>query len=129
LATDFGSDVSAIPDLDPAFTLRTGARVLGEALARRLMTPSGSLFYDPDYGLDLRAFLNESFTPRTAAKLQTLIAAEVQKDPRVASVAVVVTFNPAARTMRVQLSVEADAGPFQFVLGVDAVTVALLQAA
>ncbi len=60
--TDFVVDVSTFPDLDSSFTLITGRRVIAEAILRRLLTPRGGLAYDPDFGLDVRGWLNEDCT-------------------------------------------------------------------
>jgi hypothetical protein len=58
MATDFGSDISTVPTLDPSFATLTGPHVLSQALLRRFTTPLGSLVDDPTYGLDIREYLN-----------------------------------------------------------------------
>src|SRR5690606_6969920 len=50
-------------DLDPSFGLVSGRRALAQAILARLDTPQGALWYDPDYGRDLKRWLNESFAP------------------------------------------------------------------
>lgn len=121
----FGLDVSAIPDLDPMLALQGGRRVLAEAVARRLTTQRGSLFYAPDYGLDIRDYLNEGFTPSALFQAQSAIEAEVEKDERVISATVTLS-NPRPDTLRISIRIEAADGPFEMVLSIDQLTVQLL---
>lgn len=126
---ELGVDLVALPDLDPAFPLQAGFANLGEALARRLMTPRGGLEYDLDYGTDIRGRLNDSLTNDELADLQGSVEAEVLKDPRVLDVDVRATFIASAFTLRLEIRGATAAGPFALVLAVDRVTVALLEAA
>ncbi len=130
MATDYGTDIACDgSDLDPMFPLVTGRRVLTNALARRFATPRGALFYDPSYGLDLREYVNEALAPADVADLQRDIEAQALADERVASCAVALAFNAAARTLAVTLALVDAEGPFRLVLAVDAVTVAVLATA
>jgi hypothetical protein len=126
ISSPWGMDISALPDLDPSFTLQTGGRVLAEALARRLSTPGGSLGYDPDYGFDLREELNAKFGPGATTQLAGQIQSEVVKDERVITALATVTLNAAANTLGVVLQLGTTRGPFSLTLGVSAVTVALI---
>lgn len=80
--SEFCTDASAIPDLDLGME-HTGYRNLGEALFRRLITIQGALFYDPDYGFDVRQYINQHGTSDIIYELATGIAMECEKDPRV----------------------------------------------
>jgi len=125
--TDFGTDFSALPDL--SFVLQSGQANLAEAIARRLMTPRGGLFYDPTYGMDLRGYLNEALTDATRYEIETLVAAECEQDERVlAATATVVEGAPNSRTIQVSIELETAAGPFRLILAVSAVAVEVLRA-
>lgn len=126
--TDFGQDVSTFPDLDPAFSPLVGSRVVAEAVARRLSTPRGIIPSCPDYGLDVRSWLNESVTTAKLDRWKREIALELQKDERIASVSATLAYDSARLELKIALEVEAADGPFRLVLLVTAVTVALLDA-
>lgn len=126
-----GHDLSCVMDLDPLMIEVDGRRGLAESIARRLITPRGGLIDDPTYGYDLRYYLNNDISGTTARDLAMIagnIEAECLKDERV-SIAppprATVTF--AAGTMTVAISIADAAGPFQLVLGVSSVTVAILK--
>jgi phage baseplate assembly protein W len=121
-----GTDISCYPDLDAAETLVSGRTGLAQAIARRLTTPRGGLFYDGHYGTDLRSFLSEGFGPDTQARVAAAIEAECRKDERVAGVSADVTFNPAAQSMKISVSLNDGDGPFTLTLSVTALTVELL---
>lgn len=124
---DFGTDMSALPDL--SFSLKRGLGNLAEAIARRLITPRGGLFYDPSYGLDLRQYLGEALTDEVRYEIETLTAAECEKDERVLSAtATLIDGPPQARSLRVALELETADGPFRLILRVDAVNVEVLRA-
>ncbi len=124
--TDFGTDVSTFPDLDPGFALQTGTRVVAEAVARRLMTPRGVLAGAPHYGFDVRALVNDYVRNRDQARLQSAIETEAEADERVKRAAVQVTYDQPSQTMTVVVQIETDAGSFSLVLAVTAVSLTLL---
>jgi hypothetical protein len=134
---DFGTDISTFvlqadgtytPDLDPSFSLITGTRVVGEAIARRLMTPRGALLYDPDYGLDLRAYLNDDLDTRELYTLGALIEAEAEKDERVLSAVVDLSLDARSSRLTIRLTVTLlDAESYALTLAADAVTVTILR--
>lgn len=88
--TDYGLDVSTHPNgLDVSFAWQASSvAMLGQALARRLETPSGGLPYDPEYGYDVRALLGDGLNARSLPAVSALVAAELAKDERVADVEV-----------------------------------------
>lgn len=122
--TELGTDISALPGLD--FTLKSGTANLGEAIARRLQTPHGGLFYDLDYGLDLRAWLNDSLDQRRLFALRGEIRAEVEKDPRVITAEVTATYSSATERLAVSILIETTTGTVPLVIEVSALTVELL---
>jgi hypothetical protein len=60
-----------------------GIQVLLQALARRLSTPRGGLFYDLSYGFDIRQFLNARINSATKYELIAGVENEVLQDARV----------------------------------------------
>lgn len=123
---DFGTDLSALPDL--SFGLKSGRDNLAEAIARRLITPLGGLFYDPSYGLDLRQYLNEAITDEVRYEIETLVAAECEKDERVLSAEATLIDTDLLRTLQLVIALETAEGPFRLILAVNAVSVEVLRA-
>ena len=129
---DLGTDISTYPDLDPLFAPISGSRVLAEALLRRFQTPRGGLFYDPDYGTDLRAWLNDSFDANAEgmARLAAAVEAEANKDERVGRATASVSLDLSTNRMTITLRVEPREGvAFRLVLDVSQVSVALINIA
>lgn len=125
MADDYGTDCTATTDLDPYFTLVSGTTVVAQSLARRLQTPPGGLLDDPDYGYDLRSWVNRDMTTRDRFELTQRVEAEVMKDERVSSV--VVSLGVTTTTITVDLAVTLRAGEtFPLVLTVSSVTVSVL---
>jgi phage baseplate assembly protein W len=128
MATDFGQDLSLWPDIDNMGALVNGTTGLAQALCRRLTTPRGGLSYDPGYGTDMRAFLNEAFSGTSAGAAQQAIEAEVIQDERVLDAVASVTFIAASSLLIAHLTVRTSDGPFLMVLAITALTVAILKA-
>jgi phage baseplate assembly protein W len=126
MMADLGTDISCWPDMDPNGALVSGRTMLAQALARRLTTPRGSLFYDTHYGTDIRYFLNEGFTNEAQSRIAAAVEAECRKDERVATVKATVTFNPAAQSLAISIALSDAAGPFTLTLDVTKLTVDLL---
>lgn len=123
--TDLGTDIDfSSGDLDPLFGLVTGRPCLAQAIAHRLSTPRGSLLDDPNYGLDVRAKVGESWTPSSLFAFQAAIAAEAMKDERVLRATAAVTLE--GRTLTIQLALEDGDGPFQLTMAVSNLTVDIL---
>lgn len=116
----FGTDVSTFPDLDPQFRLITGQRVVAEAVARRWLTPRGSVSYDETYGEDVRAYLNAPVDGPRLRALEAALQAQAVTDERVQSavVSLVATGTAAALRLRVTGRLVTAAGPFTLVLTV-----------
>jgi len=130
MAVDYGTDISTYRDgdLDRSFTLISGTRVLAEAIARRLETPRGALIGDPNYGTDIRGWLNKDFVDSEAAlfRLKTAIEDEASKDERVIGAEATVLYDPAEKRLRITIAIEGAAGPFDLVLAVSQVRLELL---
>lgn len=123
----WGSDVLVFPGLDPTLTLVDSGRVVAEALARRLSTPRGSMPFHPDYGLDLRAYLNEAMTDAKLYQLRAGVELECEQDERVLTADVKATFVQSTFSLRVQVNATLNTGnELRFVLNVSQVTVELL---
>lgn len=126
MATDYGTDVYCIEDLDPAFSLVRGKRVVSQACLRRLGTPRGGLFYDPEYGFDLRQFANSSFGEAESFQVSSGIQSELVKDERVRSCTAQATFDADLEKLSVIIDVVSENGPFRLILAVSAVTIEVL---
>jgi hypothetical protein len=127
---DYGTDVSTFPDLDVTGRGITGPRVVAECTLRRLTTAAGSLEYDKDFGYDVRELLNEDLSDIELRREQARIAMEVEKDERVASADVRLVLDRV--TMKLFLHVGGslyDGKVFRFVLAIDKVSAAVLEAA
>jgi hypothetical protein len=121
---DLGSDFSGILDIDPALTVVSGTRCLAEALARRLTTPKGRLLGDPDYGHDLRQYLNAAIVD--TAQIANAIEIECLKDERVQGVTASVTFDAATQTITASIIVKiSDDESFPFTLAVGEASAAI----
>jgi phage baseplate assembly protein W len=123
--TDFGTDLTALPEL--RFQLKDGLANLGEALARRLLTPRGGLFYDPTYGWDLRRYLNEVLDEATEYEMKVLVEQELEKDPRVYRATVEAVAKDLKR-IYLDTLVETAQGPFRLTVAVSDVSVEVLRA-
>lgn len=120
---DLGIDIHCVDDIDPNFALVSGQKVLAQALARRLITPRGTLLEDPEYGFDLRAFLNDT---HSAFRVESGIESELLKDERVDDVSATTTYDELSGRLTVEARVTSSEGPFDFILGVTDVTVELV---
>lgn len=126
---DFGQDIAFLNGLDPRLLLVGGLANLGQALVARLSTPRGGLFYDPNYGTDLRVYVNDAMSAATLARVRADVQAECIKDERVLACTASTVFDAPTKTLLVQVSVQTAGGPFQLVLAVSSLTVAVLRPA
>lgn len=124
--TDFGSDVSTFPRLDPAMAPLTGPPVLAEVAARRLSTRRGSMPFLPNDGMDIREWLSEELTDEDLDNIKADAENELEKDERILSAQAVVELTEQTETLRISLQLETSDGPFRLVLGIDALSVAIL---
>lgn len=126
MATDFGSDFSCLGGLNPQFPVVTGNTLLGQALANRLQVPRGGLFYDKNYGTDIRGYLNSPMTPAILGQMSNDAQAECLKDERVLQVAATPVFDSGSSTVNLTITGISANGPFTFILSVSDVSVTLL---
>jgi hypothetical protein len=119
---DLGTDISGVMDVSPSLAESSGRRALIEAVARRLITPRGSLWYDPAYGFDLRQFL--SGLTVNASQISSGVTEQAEQDERVSAAQASVTFS--GNRLIVKLAILDSSGPFSFTLAVSKVTVELL---
>jgi hypothetical protein len=103
----WGVDLSCITDIDhQASEVRADSpTAIGQAVARRLITPRGMIADDLTYGFDVRGLCNTGVPSGKLAQLSSDIAAEARKDERVASVACECTYSYATRALRVVLRI------------------------
>ncbi len=112
---DFASDSAMV----------TGRQGLAEAIARRLVTTRGTLIDDPDYGFDVRDFVNDDIDARGLALIGAGVEAECLKDERVVHAVAAMSF--LAGVLVIAVSLIDTVGPFRLVLSVSDVTVSILQ--
>lgn len=127
---DLGTDIRCGAlgrGIGKVFALATGRTNLALAIARRLCTPRGGLFYDPDYGFSLIMLLS-SEAPRSAIlAIGPAIAQEAEKDERVLSARADLVFNDQERKLTITLYLTDADGPFRLILAASAVTVEILE--
>lgn len=122
---DLGTDFSCVFGLDPRCIEVSGRTGLAQAVARRLITPRGRLIRYPNYGYDLRQFLNADLSPSELAQIQTQATAECLKDERVKSASVAASLDINGK-LTVEVTIDDGDGPFAFVLNVADLTIDLL---
>lgn len=122
----FGTDTSTFPDFDGTGRTISGVRVVAECLLRRFTTRRGTLFYDPDFGLDLRDLLNEDLDASDLRRFTALAKLEAEKDERVVEAAVSLSLS--GSTLKIQISGELSTREaFDFVLAIDKVSAEVLR--
>lgn len=124
MATDYGTDIHCVDDVDRDLSLVSGPLGVAEAVARRLITPRGRLWYAPDYGTDIRAYLNSELRPFQIARD---VEAEALKDERVIAADAEV-IRSTADTLEIRLLLTLGDGPFAFVLTITQVSASVLAA-
>ena len=119
---DLGSDFSCVTDLDANMSVVDGRVCLAQALARRLDTPKGGLFYDPSCGY---ALIERIGAITTAFTVQQQIQNELLQDERVEELTATVTLveqgdEGAAEedigNMTIVIEADDGDGPFDFVI-------------
>lgn len=127
MATNYGIATLGVTDV-PLISISTSDPflVVGQRIARRLLMPRGGLAAiggDPNFGWDVRQYINAKLSPTALAQAQQQIAAECEKDEAISSAKVTFgySFN-GALTISIQLV--GASGPFQLVLPVQDLTTA-----
>lgn len=121
---DFGTDLGSYPSID--FRPRNSRRNVADALYRRFTTPRAKLKAHPDYGFDLRAFLNETITDDVLVDIKTACEREAEKDERVLSIDVAITFSPTTQILSIKMEILTAEGPFSMVLTVSSLSIEML---
>lgn len=129
MATDFGRDLWCRTTL---ITTRyaTGMDLLVNALARRITTPRGKLYFHPNYGFDVSQLIGLEITPTSVIGIKAELESEIEADPRVFDGSVTVTIAEVKHATRTDLEISAtgdsELGPFDFVTTIDRVTLELI---
>ena len=128
--TLYGSDIRAAGgDLDPSFALVAEGACVGQALAHRLQTPEGGLFYDPEYeSVDLRAYLSAGFDGAEVYQLRAKVERALRADERVDDLDLDLRFDPTTETLTVVADGYGAEGPFRLVAVASAELVAVMEA-
>ena len=120
-AVGYGVDLKCIDDLDPALasTDPFSTETLAQDCYHRITTRRGTMPDDPDYGIDILAFLHAPKTPGELRACEGQIATELQKDDRVREASAVVTFDGRKLSVSVRVTPEDPAlGPFSLIIAV-----------
>lgn len=127
-AVFYGSDDYCISDLllidqlvlDPS-------QLVGQRIARRLTTPRGALALisdDPDFGLDVRQYVNAKLSNADISSAQSSIQSEILKDEQVQNVAVSMVVSGGA--VNISINGNTAIGPFTLTLNVNQLTASLV---
>lgn len=132
LGTDLNMifDGTGTGDIDPTGATVSGVEAVAQALACRLVTPQGGLFYDLSYGYDLRRLREKRLSQSLLASIGPAVEAQCRLDERVQTVAVKVT-PPAQPSAPLVVDVEFESiyGQGRLVLKISDVTVEILRTA
>ncbi len=124
MATDIGPTWSGVEDIRQDLGKVEGDAALGEELARRLSTES--LWYDLEYGEDLRNFINAA-DPGPGV-IERLVEAQCLLDERVDDAVVDVTRENNGKSLTVEIDVtKGDGTNFLLTLKVSELTVEILK--
>lgn len=123
IQTDYGRDIR----IGKVVGTKSGLKNLIEALVRRLSTAKGSLFYDLEYGLDLRLFLNYEIDRDTLDEIRVSIEQQLERDERVQQARCSVDFNAQTFSLKIDIQVTPVIGQtFTLVVSVNKLSVQLL---
>jgi len=116
--SNLGTDIMCEEDLDPHLQLSGGVRNVGWALAWRILTDRGSLFYETNYGLGLVRFCHDEVTRHTLSIVKSGIQFESRKDDRILSTKASVRWNTETRHLETTVVCESAVSPFRLVVDV-----------
>lgn len=122
----WGTDLTAYHDL--RLMVHSGLANLAEAIIRRLITPRGRLFYDPEYGFDVRSYLNEAARPDVLYEIERRVEEQCELDPRIAAATASATFDAQARTLRLSVDLELSDSRSPQIVPANRVTLEVLRA-
>lgn len=121
MATNYGTATLGVTDVPlKSVSSSNPYLVVGQRVMRRLLTPRGGLAAiggDPNFGWDVRQYINGKLSPSAETKAQQEIRNECLKDEAVldASVTFAYTFNGA---LTITIQITGATGPFALVLPV-----------
>ncbi len=121
---DFGTDfvIAKVPGRI------SGIKNLIKKIVQRLQSPTGCLYWDPQYGLDVRQYLNTSLTTAKLQEIKNSVKAQCELDERVLTAEVTVS-NSNNNQLFITIQITTQAGPtFTFILSVTQLTIELLNA-
>jgi hypothetical protein len=129
MAIFYGSDTHCVTDVERIDRLVTDPRqLIGERIARLWQIPRGALGLingDPNRGWDVTQYVNRKMTPNDIVIAQSQLQNEALKDEQVQSCDVKMTLSSSG-TLTVTAQIVSSAGPFQFTLNVNQLTVEAL---
>lgn len=118
----FGADLSCTDDIthDAAELPGDSPLAVAQANYRRLTTPHGSVPDDPDYGLDVRGFLNRGLTQKSLQEIPGQVRGELRKDDRndPSNLVVTMTILPDFKSFDLDIRAQAATGPYTLTLAV-----------
>lgn len=123
LTTDYGVDVR----IGKVVGTASGLRNLMDACVRRLSTATGSLFWNPEYGYDVRQVLNSEISVEILKDLESRIVSQLELDERVSKATCDATFIYPTQKLTIKIFIT----PFQdktftLVISVSKLTIELL---
>lgn len=121
---DFGRDLSCADDLEDDMAEVEGPVVVAQAIYRRLYTPRGALWQDPDYGLDLHDYLSRRMSAAEIAAIPGDVVKEILKDERVERATVKIT-KQTFEALEIMINAEAGGGSFSLTISVTQAAVTL----
>lgn len=120
-------DIDCIDDLTPDMSTVTGSNAIKQAIARRIITPRGGLWYSSGYGFDVRRLLNAAMSNASVWKIKNAIYAQAIAEERVKRATVQVEWHSRTSSLRVFLSLVTDLGPVSMTMTIDQLSVSLLE--
>ena len=127
MAINYGSDTACLLDVGLVdIQITDPVQLIGQRIARRLQTPRGALAAindDPNFGWDVRQYINGKISPTTIAAAQTQILAECLKDEQVSAATVTIGYVRSTGVMTINIVAQSASGPFTLTLTVDQLTV------
>ena len=121
---NFGQCLSLTTDFAPTGGMVSGNVAVGQALIRRILTPSQGLIDDPTYGYDVSTMIDSATTNGQVDQIMRAMDQQFLKDQRVQSSKTTGTFQN--QILTTSTTVVTALGPFSLVLAISAVSVTVL---
>lgn len=122
-ASGWGVDLVCITDLDPALAVTDpeSTATLAQAAFHRISTRRGTLPDDPDFGIDVLAFLHAPKTPQDLLAVGGQVSTELQKDDRFSDVLATATYAAPTQTLTLSIRItpaDPDLNTFTLIMAV-----------